>query len=143
MSMIRETTAGRVLIGRIAHDADLLDGLTQAANTHGIQLARVEAIGAVQTARLAFYDQRAREYYYFDVPGEREIASLVGNISLKDGAPILHAHITLCDGTGAAVGGHLAKGTIVFACEFTMQELSGATLARGFDETTGLPLWEM
>jgi uncharacterized protein len=67
----------------------------------------------------------------------------VGNISLKDGNPMVHAHITLADEAGKAYGGHLIPGTVVFACEFILQVFEQPLLERGFDEATGLPLWSM
>ena len=62
-------------------------------------------------------------------------------ISLRDGEPVVHAHITLSDQQTRAFGGHLAPGTIVFACEFIIHIFEGAKMERGFDEQTGLPLW--
>ena len=56
---------------------------------------------------------------------------------------MVHAHVTLSDEQGNAFGGHLAPGTVIFACEFVIQELAGDALTRGFDEQTGLPLWQM
>ncbi|MBW1828134.1 MAG: DNA-binding protein, partial [Deltaproteobacteria bacterium] len=47
------------------------------------------------------------------------------------------------DSTGKAFGGHLASGTIVFACEFILEALDGPAFTRGLDEVTGLPLWTM
>ena len=44
---------------------------------------------------------------------------------------------------GKAFGGHLAPGTIVFACEFIIQEMEGAPYVRDYDEETGLQLWRM
>ncbi len=43
---------------------------------------------------------------------------------------------------GRAVGGHLAEGAPVFACEFVIYEyLADQTLARQNDPETGLMLW--
>jgi hypothetical protein len=106
----------------------------------------------VQKARLGFYDQSNWEYRYFDIDKPLEITKLVGNVSLKDGSPIVHAHITLADADGNAFGGHLAPGTVVFACEFIIHEFypqyeqfgeQAPTFERGYDEETGLPLWQM
>lgn len=41
-----------------------------------------------------------------------EITSLVGNISWTDGAPVVHAHVTLGGQDFSVVGGHLVEGTI-------------------------------
>ena len=51
--------------------------------------------------------------------------------------------VPLADDAGCAFGGHLAPGTIVFACEFCVHVLDGPDLCRGVDDETGLPLWEM
>ena len=37
----------------------------------------------------------------------------------------------------------MAPGTVIFACEFVIQELTGEAFERGLDEQTGLPLWPM
>jgi predicted DNA-binding protein with PD1-like motif len=115
--------------------------LTAVAREHDVRLGRVTALGAVEHARVGFYDQGPQEYRYLELPMELEILSLVGNVSLRDGEPMVHAHITLGDDHGRAFGGHLAPGTRVFACEFTLDVFRGEDLVRGHDEPTGLPLW--
>jgi len=131
----------KIYMGGLDHGSDLLEELTAFCVDKGVQLGRVEAIGAVQKARVGFYDQTAREYEYVDLDMPAEITNLTGNISMKDGKPFVHAHITLYDDDGGSHGGHLAEGTIVFACEFVIEQFSGPTLDRSFDETTGLTLW--
>ena len=55
---------------------------------------------------------------------------------------MVHAHVTLGDKDGQAFGGHLAEGTLVFACEFAILEHQSATsLVRQIDGPTGLFLW--
>lgn len=143
MAEIREIQNGRALLGRLDHGKDLIEELTLVATKNDFSLARLEGIGALQRARLGYYDQGTRQYQFFEVPKPLEITCLIGNVSLKDGEPIIHAHLTLADEKGHAFGGHLAPGCTVFACEFVMQELTGTMLERGFDEPTGLPLWSM
>ena len=142
MAITRKLTAAGMLMGKLDHGADLLEALTAVAADNGVTLAAVNALGAVQKARIGFYNQQTREYQYEDLDTTLEIAALVGNISLRDGKPILHAHVALSDEKGNGFGGHLAPGTIVFACEYTMQVFDGKPLERGYDETTGLPHWE-
>ena len=130
-------------MGKLTYGADLLEELTEVCRKEKVQLGRVEALGAVSRARLGFYNQQTREYQFFELDQPLEITKLVGNVSLKDGKPMVHAHVTLADEAGKAFGGHLAPGTIVFACEFILQAFEGPTFERGFDEQTGLPLWKM
>jgi predicted DNA-binding protein with PD1-like motif len=141
MRIVREVTGGRRFMGRLDCGADLLEALTDICREKGVQLGRLEVLGAVQKARMGFYNQQTRAYEFYTIDAPLEILKVVGNISLKDNQPMVHAHITLSDAEGKAFGGHLAPGTIVFASEYIIEELEGDALKRGFDEETGLPLW--
>lgn len=142
MGQYREIRPARVLMGRLFTDQDLFGGLQEICRAEGIKLGRIDAIGAVRKARIGYYDQHNREYTFKDFEAPLEITKLCGNISVRDGLPTVHAHVTLADADGHAFGGHLAPGTTVFACEFTIEAYEGPDYIRGFDETTGLPLWE-
>ncbi len=137
----REFARGRRVVARLPHGGDLLEEIAAVVDTHGMQAAELRAIGALQTARLAYYDQAAHEYDEFVVEAPVEIVGLLGNVSRRDGATAVHAHATLAGHDGACVGGHVAPGCVVFACELVVQELDGKPLEREYDEVTGLPLW--
>ena len=134
--------AGRKFMGRLSKGDDLLRALTNFCQKLGITLGEVKAMGAVSQARIGYYHQNSRNYEWLELDRPLEILALEGNISLKDGKPFVHAHVTLADGDGRAYGGHLAEGTMVFAAEFVMQELKAdGGLERQLDEETGLFLW--
>jgi predicted DNA-binding protein with PD1-like motif len=143
MSLSSEVSCRETYMGKLKCGSDLLEELTHFCTERNITLGRVEAIGAVQTANLGFYDQETKTYGFEALDSEMEITNLTGNISLKDGKPFVHAHVTLVDGAGKFFGGHLASGTKVFACEFVLQAFDGPSLERELDEETGLPLWRM
>jgi uncharacterized protein len=138
--MHRVTTAN-TFMGRLDHDADLLEALTAICIKENIQLGRLEAIGAVKKAALGYYDQKQKKYEYFEINRHLEILNLTGNISMKDGKPFVHAHVTLADEKGRAFGGHLIPGTSIFACEAIIQAFDGPQLHRKTEPVTGLPLW--
>ncbi len=136
------TQPGRCFMGRLAKGEDLLAALERLCQVHGITLGEVRALGAVSRARVGFYNQEERKYYCIDFDQPLEILSLTGNISIRDGKPMVHAHVTLADEGGRAVGGHLAEGTPVFAGEFIITEyLADQALNRQNDPDTGLMLW--
>ena len=136
------TRPGRCFMGRLAKGDDLLMALEKLCQEHEITLGEVRALGAVSRARVGFYNQEERKYYFLDFDQPLEILALVGNISLREGKSMVHAHVTLSDAAGRAIGGHLAEGTQVFACEFVIHEyLADETLARQNDPATGLMLW--
>ncbi len=143
MTEFRPVRAGNIFMGKLSHGCDLLEELTRICREKGIRLGRIEAIGAVQKARIGFYDQKNKVYDYLIFDQPLELAKLAGNISLKDGNPFVHAHVTLADEAGKSYGGHLATGTIVFACEFIIEVFEGPAFDRGLDEETGLQLWSL
>jgi len=91
---------------------------------------------------LGFYDQQKNEYSEELLDAPQEIASCVGNISLKDGAPFVHAHAVLGGQNGIVKGGHLLAGR-VFAAEIHLAELLGERIERKNDAVTGLSLWDI
>jgi uncharacterized protein len=137
----REYARGARVVARLRHDGDLLEEIAAVADEHGMEAAELRAIGALKRARLAFYDQSSHEYGEFAVDAPVELLGLLGNVCRKDGATFVHAHATLAGHDGACVGGHVAPGCVVFACELVLQELVGEPLEREFDATTGLGLW--
>ena len=143
MSKLIETSQKNTFIGKLSHGCDLLEELTSICLEKNITLGKIEAIGAVQKACIGFYSQNSREYKFISFDKPSEILNLTGNISIKDEKPFVHAHIILADETGNAYGGHLAPGTITFACEFIIYSFSGNQLIREMDHETGLPLWKI
>jgi predicted DNA-binding protein with PD1-like motif len=131
------------LMGRVPQGEDLVGYLNQLCLAEGIKAGQVSAIGAVSKAKIGYYDQAKQEYGFIDFNEPMEIVSLMGNVSLKDGKPFVHAHIVLGDHAGRLFGGHLAEGASVFACEFILTKFdSDQAFVRGLDQGTGLPLWQ-
>ena len=143
MAEFKSVESRETVMGKLSYGCDLLEELTNVCIERGVNLGRIEAIGAVQKACIGFYNQEIRTYQFSTINQPLEIANLVGNISLKDGNPFVHAHVTLSNEAGISYGGHLAPGTVVFACEFILETLDGPTFNRYPDEETGLPLWSM
>jgi predicted DNA-binding protein with PD1-like motif len=138
--IIEESIAGRSLLARLDHGAEMIGQIADLARERKIKAAAISAIGALSQADLGFYDQVGREYRVRKVEGPVEIASCTGNISHLEGEPFVHAHAVLADSSGTVLAGHLIRGTI-FAAELFVQELAEADLHRSWDKQTGLKLW--
>ena len=136
-----EASAGRAFVGRLATGSDLVDEIERHCAEQGITAAQVTVIGAVRRARYAYYEQGDHRYLELASDTHHEVVGFTGNVSLRDDRPFLHAHATFADADGACVGGHLLRGTEVFAAEVMIRELSGVSLVRVADEETGLALW--
>jgi len=140
--MYTQFELGRNFLVRAEHDSDLVQFVTELAEKEGITVATFTAIGALKRAKLEFYDQEKHEYREIALDSPQEIASCVGNISVKDGRTFVHAHAVLADKNGNTKAGHLLEG-VVFAAEVHLRELKGAKLERKYDKVTGLSLWDI
>jgi hypothetical protein len=138
---MQEVQPTRTLMGRLNHGADLLEEIHRICHKESITLGTISGLGAVQRACLGYYDQTTHRYRFIDFPQHLEITHLVGNISLKDGVPFAHIHMTVTDAEGKAFGGHVAPNTRIFACEVVIQVFDGPSFKRQPDPQTGLPLW--
>jgi predicted DNA-binding protein with PD1-like motif len=132
----------RTIIGQLPSGSDLYEELSKIVEGEDILLGRIQGIGAVTQATIAYYDQIKSEYLSLEFTGGMEIVSLTGNISMRDGKPFVHAHIVLSDREGKTYGGHLLPGTKIFACEVFIEEFDGEKLIRTKDNKTGLFLWD-
>lgn len=136
-----EARAGRAFVGRLETGSDLVEEIERYCLEQSVVAAQVTVIGAVRRARYAYYEQDDHRYRELETDTHHEITGFVGNVSLRDDRPFLHAHATFADAGGATVGGHLLHGVEVFAAEVMIRELAGVTLTRMPDEETGLSLW--
>jgi predicted DNA-binding protein with PD1-like motif len=136
-----EAKPGRTFVGRLATGSDLVEEIERTCADRGISAGEVTVVGAVRTAAYAFYEQSQQRYVELASSDHHELAGFVGNISLRDGKPFLHAHCTLADEAGGTVSGHLLRGTEVFVAEVNITEWTDVSLVRAHDETTGLALW--
>jgi predicted DNA-binding protein with PD1-like motif len=91
---------------------------------------------------LGFYDIERREYERIPVGEETEVLSFLGNLTVTDEGPRVHAHVTLSRRDGSALGGHLFEGRAGATLEIFVLEVPGV-LRRSLDEETGLPLIDL
>ena len=142
MKLFHEYQPGRKWLARLSHEADLLGTLEKFAATKDIRVGRIDVIGAVKKAVIAYYDQEKQEYGSLHYNEPLEILICSGNLSIRENIHRAHLHITFGRRDGTTLGGHLMPGTVIFAAEAVIEELKGPELQRGFDSQTGLPLWK-
>ena len=68
-----------------------------------------------------------------------ELVSLIGDVTLKDGEPIVHAHAVIGRKDGTAHGGHLLEARVRPTCEAIVTE-SPVPLEKVLDPESGLAL---
>jgi len=135
----------KVFVGKLTYGADILDELSVFCVDNSINSGWINLIGAVKCYNIGFYDQNSKEYKEIKSPENEagfEIASCSGNISIKENKPFVHLHAVFTDKDGKAFGGHVMKGTKIFAAEFMLTSFEGKDFVRSHDEETGLFLWK-
>ncbi len=138
---IKKQKINKLVWLEIKNGDDLYVALSGYCLKNNIKAGLIFAVGALKNAKLGYYDQAKKVFLPKNINKPLEILSCLGNISLKDGKPFVHAHLTVSDKSGRVYGGHLEKGSIVFACECAIAESRGEFLNRKFNKLTGLNLW--
>jgi len=138
----RKLDVGHSFFVRVKYDSEIINFVTEFAKENAIMTATFTAIGALKYAKLGFYDQEKHEYLEIPLLAPQEIAGCVGNISIRERTPFVHAHAVLADHNGNTKAGHLLEGK-VFAAEIHLTEIVGEKLVRKNDAVTGLSLWDI
>ena len=110
------------------------------AEVKGVGCAWLNGIGALENPEIGYYSLKDKSYYRKTFKGEYELTSLIGNITLKEGKPFSHTHITFSDTEFRVFGGHLFNANITAAGEFIMQ-FGSDEINREMKAEIGLPLW--
>ncbi len=128
----------RVIIDRFDSGDDILQRLSDLVRNEGVSTGSFTGIGTVERATVGYFTGNGN-YANISLEGPLEIVSLMGNVSLKEGAPFVHAHVTLSDMQGRAYGGHVMPGCRVGATfELTLHAYDDVKLERKLDEKTKL-----
>jgi predicted DNA-binding protein with PD1-like motif len=118
---------------------EAIAGLTAFAKEHRLKASHFTGIGAFREAILGYFDWTTKDYKRITVDEQVEVLSLIGDVALKDGTPVVHAHVVLGKSDGTAHGGHLLSGIVRPTLEIVLEE-SPAHLRRTLDHESGLPL---
>lgn len=104
--------------------------------------AHLSAIGGVTEIELGFYSLEKKEYEFKKITETLELTGLLGNISLVDQNPFLHAHATVANFQFHVFGGHFKEGIVGGTCEIHLV-IHGDPLIRQEDPETGLKLLQL
>jgi predicted DNA-binding protein with PD1-like motif len=119
---------------------ELVDGLLQFAKLQKVSAASFNAVGALSSVRLGWFSWESKRFEPSVTLDEQvELLSLMGDVALKDGEPVVHAHAVIAKKDGTAHGGHLLNASVRPNCEVFLTE-SPAKLRRFIDQDSGLAL---
>ncbi len=89
---IWEASAGRAFVLLLEKGDDLLAEVERICAEYEVGVAWVSAIGAVRRASFGYYQQGPKSYVEMTSDRHTMLNGFVGNISVADGRPFLHAH---------------------------------------------------
>lgn len=124
----------------IPKDEPVLDTLTQFCREQRIEAAQLSGIGAIKNIALGAYDLETKSYLRTTFPATHELLSCQGNVTLKEGEPFIHAHITIGNHQMEVRGGHLFEAQVAVVGEFILRPLEGE-IRRELDPEIGLFTW--
>ena len=127
---------------RLETGDDVLKSLAEVAARYGVSGGWFNGIGAASDVELGYYDLERRDYDRTAVPGEVEIASVAGPLSLLNGERHVHLHAVVSDRRCVPRAGHLFRAVAAATVEFVLL-LAEAPIERTKDDETGLNLWRV
>ena len=138
-----ETSIGRVIVAKVEPGEDLIDAINQVVKKHEIKAGLINLIGALNKITIGYFDIETKEYNLKTFEEDVELLSCMGNVSYKDGEPIIHLHIALGRGDYSLFGGHLSQPSIIsVTAEVYIYEIA-KKLERAVDSATQLSLLDL
>ena len=116
-----------------------MESTQRIATAENVKLASINGIGACSKIEMGYIDLSIKEYVFKTFEGNLEILQATGNITLKDGEPFPHIHISVANNECKAFGGHLNEATISATFEGVMQIIDHK-IHREFNDDLGLAL---
>ena len=129
---------GRTTLASLDRGSDLLTEIERLVRENDIGFCEVSGIGSLVRARVTYYDQVEQEDREIAFDRPMMLIALAVTVLREGGEIQAHGHVVLGDASGAAFGGDISPGCLVFSCELILTELSGSPVTRRQDDATGL-----
>ncbi|HMC06733.1 MAG TPA: PPC domain-containing DNA-binding protein [Solirubrobacterales bacterium] len=145
--LIAESEFGRRYVLVLERGDEVMAEVKAFAERERLRAAEFSGIGAVSSAKLAAFNPDSREYVDIPDPGQTELVSLNGRITLPKNADPndppaerqLHVHCVLSREDGSTIAGHVFELVIRPTCEVFVVE-SAENITRMEDPDSGLPV---
>lgn len=127
---------------RLERGEEITKALTTFLKDRHIMAGTVMGLGGIADVELGFYDLTARTYLRKTIPGNLELVYYMGNITLVDEEPFIHAHSVVSGADFHAYAGHFFSAKVAVTGEFTIHPADWEVV-RALDDYTGLKLMDI
>jgi predicted DNA-binding protein with PD1-like motif len=139
VQLLSETPGGKTYAVIFYKGDEAVSGLTDFARAYKIEAAHFTAIGALNGATLAWFDPSRKMYKPIPIHGQVEVLSMIGDIALYKGKPIIHTHMVVGFPDGSTRGGHVLEAQVNPTLE-VMVTAESVAMHKRFDPDTDLTL---
>jgi predicted DNA-binding protein with PD1-like motif len=115
----------------------MLGPLLEWLGRENVGYASLTGLGAVSTATVSYWNAETQQYETHELTEQMEVVSLIGNVTLRDGEPFVHAHVALGRRDLSLVGGHLNDLSVHPTLEISLVP-GPQPVHRALDESCGL-----
>jgi len=105
---------------RLHQGDEIIQSLEQIAATEKITTCTVQGIGAITNVKIGMNKYKLGKYDSIILEGDYELTSLNGDISMHDGIPVAHLHVTMNNDTYVTFGGHLFNAEVTATAEIIL-----------------------
>ena len=112
VKLVSQDGANKTYCLVFAEGDEILSGLKEFAVKYKITSAQITGIGDASSARFGWYDKSRKMFKVNELHTFGEITSLIGDITLYNGNPVVHVHANLGTEDGLVHGGHLLEGIV-------------------------------
>ncbi len=108
-----EAKIGRVIVGKVEPNEDLIEAIITMVKNHKIQSGFINCIGALKKFTIGYFNIDTKVYESKMFEEYIELVSCTGNIAFKNDEAIIHLHITIGNSEFSLMGGHLLQPAII------------------------------
>src|SRR3954447_7497376 len=107
-----------------------------------IEYATLTGLGAVSAATVSYWNAEAKQYETHERNEQMEVVSLIGNVTLREEMPFVHAHVSLGRRDLSIIGGHLNELSVHPTLEISVVP-GPQPVHRALDESCGLYVMQL
>lgn len=111
------TRTGNDIMLRVDRGEKVMESINKVAEEENIKAGFVTGIGAVDQAKLSYFEVKDDTYETTTFEEDFEVLSMDGTLSYVDNKPHQHVHMILGRGDFSTIGGHLQEATVSITLE--------------------------